>query len=69
MAVVRNSPKCPKCGEPIKGIYRPQSLEPSNYFFGDFFQGWDFSGHVCDPDKIKNSAITNKQTDHLFKEK
>lgn len=52
MAVQRNAPKCPKCGEAIKGMYRPQSLDPHNYFIGDLFQGWDFSGHVCDKNKV-----------------
>lgn len=43
MAVYREPPKCPKCGESIKGKY----WQPETFFCGDTFQGWDWSGHIC----------------------
>lgn len=42
MAVVRESPKCAKCGQEIDAIYADR---PG--FVGDTFQQWDFDGHQC----------------------
>jgi hypothetical protein len=48
MAVHRIPPKCPKCKQPIKGIYRDEShLPPYQKTIGDTFLRWDFEGHVC----------------------
>ena len=42
MAVHREAPSCPKCGEKIKGIWKTV-----RDFVGDTFVKWDYSGHVC----------------------
>jgi len=43
MAVYRTAPKCPECGEKIKGKY----WQPEVFFCGDTFTGWDWARHRC----------------------
>lgn len=56
MAVFRNPPTCPQCGEPVaEAIYRDQSHIPEHCrFIGDSFIGWNIIDHVC------KSAIKGK---------
>lgn len=54
MAVYRESPKCPQCGEPIYGKYRDEShLHFTQRTIGDTFIGWDWEGHKCRVEKTK----------------
>lgn len=47
MAVYREAPTCPNCGNKIKAIRKKQeSWQPP--IAGDNFIGWDWSSHVCD---------------------
>lgn len=48
MAIARRAPKCKKCGESYRGIYRDQSNIPIMHrLIGDTFIRWDIEGHVC----------------------
>ena len=48
MAVYREAPKCPHCGEAIMAITK--QIDPHNPFIGDDFVMWDYDGHKC-PEK------------------
>jgi hypothetical protein len=46
MAVFRESPKCFKCGEPIRAIFDDQKDIPMMArLIGDTFIKWDYEGH------------------------
>lgn len=48
MAVYREAPKCPHCGEDIKAIHKDESHLPwYQQIIGDTFIEWDFRGHKC----------------------
>lgn len=49
MAIARQAPKCPHCGEVIaKAIYRDQSNVPMMMrLIGDTFIGWKYFEHSC----------------------
>lgn len=54
MAVYRESPKCPDCGEDIKPIYN----DMGDNFVGDTFAGWDWSGHKCITFKSRGKYVS-----------
>lgn len=48
MAIKRNQPVCPKCGESIKAKHRYESDMPKSMrIIGDTFICWDWAGHKC----------------------
>lgn len=52
MAIIREAPKCPDCGEYIGEIHRNQSNVPFyKRVIGDTFIRWDWAGHKCKKDK------------------
>jgi hypothetical protein len=52
MAVFREAPKCPICGEEYEGIYRGNL----DNIVGDNFIMWDTERHVCKSDE--NHVLT-----------
>lgn len=65
MALYREQPKCPYCGEGINGIYENYSDVPFMMCpIGDSFIGWDYRGHdrVCKYHPLNNNKNKNKMT-------
>ena len=66
MAVYRQSPTCPKCGQKINAIYRDVNkgvTDPMKIFIGDTFERWDWSGH----DKECKEIQRDKKIDEILK--
>jgi len=53
MAIIREEPKCPFCGESIaEAKYRDQSHIPINSrIIGDTFEGWNYKKHKCEKEQ------------------
>lgn len=51
MTVVRHTPICTFCDEPIaEAVYKPQRDE-NNPVFGDSFSHWEYLDHECEGQK------------------
>lgn len=63
MALYREQPKCPKCGEFINGVYKNQDDTPILLVnIGDNFLYWDWSGHVCGNPELSSKDIKDTKT-------
>ncbi len=58
MAIAREQPKCPYCGEGYKSTHSNMGKN----FVGDTFISWDISGHnkICKHHPLNKSFLNNK---------